>query len=204
MTSILDGIESKYVMHDIHDFRDQVCNTKCHNCEREVSLITVARAQPHDRNAGGLPVTIEWYWCTHCGFPSSSINGRFLPASKEGRRIQGLPSAILSIYDEIRDVTGINAYRASDMLCRKVLMHIAVEEKAEEGKTFSYYVDYLVKKQIISEKMKKWVDLIRIYGNEQVHEIKEVDLEKSKKTLQFTIQLLVTIYEMTHLMDSDD
>lgn len=204
MASLLEGIDREKIAHDGQDFSNKILNAKCHNCEKEVTLIIVATATPFDLSIGGSSVPVEWYWCPHCGSPSSSINGMFLPSPKEGRIIKGLPCEIQEIYDEIRNVTGVNAYRASDMLCRKVLMHIAVTEGADEGKSFLFYVNYLVEKKIISERMKKWVDKIREYGNEQVHEIKELDEESSKKTLQFTIQLLVTIYEMIYLMDSGD
>ena len=204
MELLSDDIKLSSVEHNGKNFSNLFINTKCHNCERDVSLMIIAKTKVRDLNNKTKPFFIQWLWCPNCGFPSSLIDQNFLPNSKQGRNIRGLSPHVKEIYDEIRNVTGVNAYRASDMLCRKVLMHIAVEEDAEEGKSFSYYVDYLVEKQIISQKMKKWVDKIRIYGNEQTHEIKELDLESSKKTLQFTIQLLITIYEMNYLMENEE
>ena len=197
-----DNIIPKNIKHDNYDFTGEIRNTKCYHCEKEVSLIVVAITSVTATNPLLSPVPIEWYWCPSCGYPSSSIYKIFLPSSKGGHMVKGLPNEIQEIYDEIRCAAGVNAYRACDMLCRKILMHIAVEKGAKKGESFSSYVDYLANTHTISEPMKPWVDMIRKHGNEQAHEIKTRDLESSRKTLQFTTLLLETVYEADYIMNS--
>lgn len=55
----------------------------------------------------------------------------------------------------------VSAYTAVSLLCRKLLMHVAVDKGAEENLQFVKYVDYLQEKNWVSPAYKDWVDLIR-------------------------------------------
>jgi len=64
-----------------------------------------------------------------------------------------------------------NAFTATVLCCRKLLMHIGVEKGAEKGKNFIEYVEFLSSKNYIPPDGKEWVDHIRKKGNEANHEI---------------------------------
>jgi hypothetical protein len=85
------------------------------------------------------------------------------------------------------------------MMCRKILMHVAVDKGADKGQTFAGYLTYLQDKGYVSPVMAAWVDLIRRHGNEAVHDLPEVTEERGRSTLIFTEQLLRMTYEMDAL-----
>ena len=111
--------------------------------------------------------------CSHCGRAtfSSPRESIFLPSQKQGAVLAKLPPGIAQLYEEARDCSSISAYTAAVMIARKLLMNLAVLEKAEEGLTFKAYVDYLEQNNFIPPKGKQWVEKIRKKGNEANHEI---------------------------------
>lgn len=81
------------------------------------------------------------------------------------------------------------------MICRKLLMNIAVSKGAEENQNFQYYVDYLDSNNYTPNGTKDWVDVIRTQGNEATHEIAIYTREQAEEILSFTEMLLRLIYE---------
>ena len=75
-------------------------------------------------------------------------------------------------------------------------MHIAVEQGAEENKTFAYYVQYLENNGYIPPNGKSWVDFIRTSGNMANHELIIKDREETEKVITFLSTLLLFIYEL--------
>jgi hypothetical protein len=49
--------------------------------------------------------------------------------------------------------------------------------------------------------MRPWVKLIKDHGNAATHKLETRNRERAEGTLQFTAQLLRSIYEMQHLAD---
>ena len=82
------------------------------------------------------------------------------------------------------------------MLCRKILMHVAVEKGAEENKSFKHYVDWLVDERYVPRGGEGWVDYIRTRGNEANHEIAPINADDAKALLFFTEALLRNVYEL--------
>lgn len=74
-------------------------------------------------------------------------------------------------------------------MCRKILMHVAVDKGCDEGKSFGEYIDY-IESEYITPIMKPWVDLIRRHGNSSTHELVPPDVKRSESTLMFTAELL--------------
>ena len=89
------------------------------------------------------------------------------------------------------------------LVCRKILMNVAVEKGASEGKTFVDYIDHMVKTGHITVTMKKWVDKIRENGNDATHEIPSPDFITAWTTLEFTALLLKNVYETVYRMKPD-
>jgi len=81
-------------------------------------------------------------------------------------------------------------------MCRKILMHIAVDKGAKEGQTFVFYLDHLAEKGYITPPMKAWTTQIRANGNQSTHELDAPDAARATNTLTFTAMLLVLVYEM--------
>jgi len=135
------------------------------------------------------------YLCPLCGKPSFFENGPMSPGVPYGPQVAFLPNDIETLYEEARKCYGVNAYSSIVLTCRKILMHVAVEEGAPPNKNFVEYVDYLETNGYIPVKAKSWVDQIRQKGNQATHEIKLVSQGEAQEAISFTEMLLKNVYE---------
>jgi len=136
------------------------------------------------------------YICPNCLAPTYlDTNGLMHPGAPLGEPVEGVPVQASSLYEEARRCAGVGANTAAVMLCRKLLMHIAVGVGAPENRRFVEYVDYLVDKAYVPASAKQWVDYIRNKGNEANHEIVLMTPDEAKHLLQFCAMLLKLIYE---------
>jgi hypothetical protein len=74
-------------------------------------------------------------------------------------------------------------------------MHVAVEKKAEAGKSFEYYVEYLENKNYIPAGAKGWVDQIRKRGNEANHEIQIKERSEAEELIDLVEMLLKVVFD---------
>jgi Domain of unknown function (DUF4145) len=141
------------------------------------------------------------YICPNCIGPNSfdDINNQY-PSPALGRSVEHVPSGLVDLYEEARRCTGEGCYTAAVLVCRKMLMNIAVQEKAAEGLKFIEYVQYLADKGYVPPNGKTWVDHIRKKGNEATHEIAIMRPEDAKELLGFVEMLLRFIYEFPNLI----
>lgn len=137
------------------------------------------------------------YICHSCNKPTFfDEKGTQTPGVTFGNDVGGIDDVIVAdLYKEARDCTGSGAYTASVLCCRKILMHIAVDKGAEEGKRFIDYVEYLSDEHYITPGAKEWVDHIRQKGNEANHEISIMTEEDAKELISFVEMLLKVVYE---------
>jgi hypothetical protein len=136
------------------------------------------------------------YICTNCGLPSLFFNSNQYPGPMLGRDIKKLPLDVESIYKELRDSIKNASFTSTNLLGRKLIMHLAVDiAKAPEGKTFKEYVEHLKNSNFIPPNGDKILDYIKDLGNEKNHEIKIGSEEEAKKILKFIEGLLIFMYE---------
>ena len=136
------------------------------------------------------------YPCPHCDNPSYfDENGNQFPGVAPGNDVKHLPKELEAIYIEARHCVSVNAFTASVLACRKMLMHIAVEQKADPGKAFIYYVEFLANNGYVPPNGKGWVDYIRKKGNEATHEIVLMEKNDALKLISFAEMLPKFIYE---------
>lgn len=135
------------------------------------------------------------YICTNCSRPTYFGSNGQIPGSLFGESVKELPVLIGKLYDEARLAYSVNAFTASVLICRKLLMHIAVQKGAKEGQNFRQYVEYLDEKHFVPPDGKAWVDHIRGKGNEANHEIVIMAKESAEDLITFIEMLLKFIYE---------
>jgi len=135
------------------------------------------------------------YICPTCGKPSYFAGTSQVPAVILGNPVENVPKEVEALYDEARACTGAQAYTAGVLACRKLLMNIAVQQGAEEGKRFLEYVEYLADKGYVPPNGKIWVDHIRKKGNEATHEIALMSKDDALDLITFIEMLLKFIYE---------
>lgn len=142
--------------------------------------------------------------CANCSRPTylPAVGGQ-VPARLPSQAVAHLPQNMEILFTEARRAVSVGANTAAVMLCRTILMHIAVGQQApiknDRGKspTFKEYVDYLVEKHLIPHGARSWVDKIREMGNEAVHELVIMNSNDAELMLEFTTLLLQMLYE-TH------
>jgi hypothetical protein len=151
----------------------------------------------HSRHRGGI------YLCPGCFGPTfftPSDQWNQIPGSRFGNVVAHVPSALNQLYQEARNCTSTANYTASVLVCRKMLMNIAVEQGAAEGLKFIEYVDYLSGQGFVPPNGKQWVDHIRKKGNEANHEIMLMKDQDAKELIIFIEMLLKFIYEFPNLI----
>jgi hypothetical protein len=121
-----------------------------------------------------------------------------VPAAKFGEKVAGAPPDVDALYEEARGCMGVPAYTGAVLLCRKILMHVAVESGADVGLKFIQYVDYLWEQHYVPPNAKGWVDHIREKGNEATHEIVQMSREEAEQLISFTEILLKLVYELPY------
>ena len=145
------------------------------------------------------------YICPSCHGPTFfAPNGKQIPDGSIGNSVLHVPDNLNALYEEARKCVIDNCYTAAVLLCRKLLMHISVEQGAQKGLSFVEYVEYLSDKNYIPPNGKSWVNHIRKKGNEANHEIVLMDQNDAKDLIVFIEMLLKFIYEFPKMVPQED
>jgi len=154
----------------------------------------VASSVGYMDNAGKAMIRI----CPHCTGPTIFLGGpeaRVIPGSMFGETVEHVPESVNGLYEEARRALSVDAFTSSVLASRKVLMNLAVEHGADEGKTFAEYIDHLGNAGYVPPNGKVWLDRIRQTGNEATHEIAPKTREDAEQLIAFTEMLLKFMYE---------
>ncbi|MDI3538255.1 MAG: hypothetical protein PWQ13_278 [Bacillota bacterium] len=166
----------------------------CGFCGDKVSSKEGYYAGPHSDGSGSPIAFIRI--CPSCKGPTFfSPFGKQFPESPPGNPVAHVPEQLYKLYNEARYSIAAGAYTGAVLICRKMLMNIAVNEGAEEGKSFTFYVEYLANKGYVPPNGKAWVDYIRKRGNDANHEIELMTKEDAVSLITFLEMLLRFIYE---------
>lgn len=159
----------------------------CGWCSNKVATPVGYRSQntPNDRI----------HICPHCDMPTVFSYSKQIPSASYGGAVAHLPADVSSLFDEARRCTAASCYTASVLICRKLLMSIAVSQGASPGGTFISYVEYLASNGYVPPNGKGWVDHIRKKGNEATHEIVLMTQDDAHDLISFSEMLLKFIYE---------
>ncbi len=135
--------------------------------------------------------------CHLCNQPTffHHPDGAQIPGARPGESVKHLPPDVERLYNEARQGHAANAFTASVLALRKLLMHVAVEKGAEPGLSFVAYVNYLDQEHYLGRDGKNWVDLIRTKSNEANHEIVLMEKQDSENLMVFAQMLLKLVYE---------
>lgn len=135
------------------------------------------------------------YICPHCVKPSYFPKDGQVPGVPFGDAIANLPQDVEHAYSEARRCMTVSAFSSAALMTRKLLMHIAVSKGDAPGKKFVEYVDFLVAKHLIPPDAGKWVDHIRMKGNEATHELPAISKSDAEELIIFVEMLLRLVYE---------
>mgnify|MGYP000059698488 CR=1 FL=1 len=188
---------NRWYWEDVDDEMEPKTYT-CYNCGETISSKEGYNCSESSFTKG------QWgkiYICHICKRPTYFFYNEQIPGSLYGDKVNHLPEDINKAYNEARKCFSVEAYTSTVLCCRKILMHIACEKGATEGKKFVEYVDYLDENGYIAPNMKNWVDQIRLLGNEATHKLEDKDREEAELAINFTCILLKIIFEFPCLLN---
>ena len=114
------------------------------------------------------------------------------------------PENIVDNYKEMMMNLNTNSYTSCAMMCRRILMLIAIDLGATKNKKFEYYVKYLENRGYVTPQMKRWVDNIRKIGNDANHNYESVLERHAMFSPMFIVALITKIYAMKYAyLDAD-
>lgn len=112
--------------------------------------------------------------------------------------VRNMPADVEAAWLDAIRCGQVGAWTASELVCRKILMHVAVDQcGAKEGDSFWKYVDALDEARFFPASLKPVIDGIRQRGNTATHELAQSTETEARKTLDITHHVLRTIYELS-------
>lgn len=144
---------------------------------------------------GGLSKT---YLCPRCArYTVVAEDDRVAPPEREFASVLHMPADVATAWGEACLSFGASAFTAAEIMCRKILMHIAVDQAgSKKGKTFKEYIEELDSAGFIQVNLKNRVTEIKDRGNIANHELPASTKDEAKKTMAVTRHLLLGIYEL--------
>lgn len=137
--------------------------------------------------------------CPICNRPTFILGAKVeqVPGPMVGRTVTGITDTkVEKLYDEARKALASGAPSAAVLVCRKLLMHIAVEQGAEEDKGFTYYATYLSDQHIVGAPFAGVVAHIKDQGNKENHELEVSSPDEATGLLKLVEFVLASIYEL--------
>lgn len=170
---------------------------QCGHCEQHVSAEVVFR--------GGMANKTDWLLCPVCGDGSVLVKhgSRWdvYPKAASVGQVPHLPDDVDAAWREARVAFTVAAYTASEVMCRKILMHVAVDKVgAASGLSFKQYVEALDGAGYIAVGLKPIVDSVRDRGNIANHELPPSEEADATTTLRITEHLLHAVYALPGLL----
>lgn len=109
--------------------------------------------------------------CARCAIGVVVNDGVISPGTRPLRQVRGLGTVEPGAWEEVRSALAVSAWTAAVMLCRKLILHVAVahglpeKDKSGRAPSFDRAVKHLQSVGLITPPMKPWVDHIRKVGN---------------------------------------
>ncbi len=159
--------------------------------------VTVGPSQGYRGTVHGVGDTGIILLCPNCSQPTFiSLEKRQVPAPRLGADVTGVTDlGVLALYEAARRCTAADAFTAAVLICRKILMNLAVAKGAQSGLKFAEYVTFLEAKGWVPPDGHPWVDAIRTTGNEATHEIALKEKADAERLLGFVEMLLRFMFE---------
>lgn len=167
---------------------------RCGHCGADSGSDRGWRRDPPGRLSNATPHECVLV-CVRCQKPTHFEGDRQVPAPPYGGSIDHLPPAVEHVYAEARNCMLVEAYTASALMCRKLLMNVAHHQGAPEGQSFVQYVTFFEQNGYVPPTGRAWVDHMRKKGNEATHEIPPIARQDAADLLTFAEGILRVVFE---------
>lgn len=175
----------------------------CWNCHERVSSVPIARDSGMVRVLHGQrnypPIAL--LRCPNPDCEEGSVvtkNGVVMPRPPAGGLVRNLPPDVEQAWREARLAFGAGAFTAAEMMCRKILMHIAVDRAdAKPGLRWIEYVDLLRDGGYFSPGVRHRITEIKDRGNDANHQLPASTETDAEVTMALTRHLLASEYELS-------
>lgn len=174
----------------IYDVEQAWYQSECPHCGGGQALMVAQSGNAH------------WLRCVTCLQGAVRNGPKVSPSALPLRTPEKLPPGDAAVWEEVRLCLGAGANLAAVMLCRKLLLHIAVANglapENDKGRSpgFAECVEHLQRRGVITAQMRDWVEPIKDVGNTANHSIVTVTATEAEQVATFTLQLLVLAYEL--------
>lgn len=204
------------------EYRDYL-NAKCGICSSQVRFIQRSLQSPAGQHYAEEPRTFDILECPSCHAATVAnatsealteyemkgvfdlIQGsrnaelfRLSPGVLPMQRVKNMPPDLIRAWEEVLRCGQVDAWTSAEIMCRKILMHVAVDQfDVEAGKSFQFYVQTLDDQRFFPSPMTPVIDGIRKRGNAATHELAQSSSAEAIKTMEITHHVLRTIYELS-------
>lgn len=114
------------------------------------------------------------------------------------------PDDLKKLFSEAASSFSVQAFTSTTMICRKILMACACEKGAEDGKSFAFYVDYIVDEVLVYPDAKAAIDRIRNIGNGANHSVEFVSNANATIAMDTIVYLLNALYALPAVAPDSD
>lgn len=180
-------------------FNTTARNFRCGHCGQGVSPILGLHKSQHVVQAGTLTFSRDFRICPECEMVTTfKKNGQF-PGPLQGEnfkapRANAEVTKTVALYNEARIAVSHNSPSCAILMFRKLLMHIAVEQGAEQNRSFLDYVEYLKTNGVVGKPQHTILDRIRKEGNVENHAIVRASEEAANDLLTLVTLLIKSVY----------
>lgn len=179
----------------------------CCYCGNKVAMIIQEKYYRSDARGNKIFSEPCFYtgYCPECGHPliKNDESKITIPTPRGFDNVQHLPKQVEELYNEIRDSYSVRAYTCCVIAGRTLLANIAVEQGAEENRSFVYYVDYMVENFLPKSNSRPWVDKVRQLGNDSAHKYVIAEQERAKVSIKFLEAILKNVYEFPNSIEGE-
>jgi len=174
------------------------------HCERCEALVDAKMLKGYEGYAEepGLPYKYSFLRCPKCDSPFLVVQEDFGEGWDSPYRLyppqekisSSYPDQIKQAYLEAKACFKAKAYTASAIMCRKVLEGICAEHKIKKN-NLAASLKEMKNRGIIESRLFEWADMLRISGNEAVHDLSvTVPKDDARDIMEFTNALLEYLF----------
>ncbi|WP_433194251.1 DUF4145 domain-containing protein [Nocardia sp. CA-107356] len=169
----------------------------CAHCHGSQAMV-IATTSGHDL----LKADVEWLRCVRCHRGLVRNEGVLSPGVCPLETPHALPPEDVAAWEEVRSCLSVGANTAAVMMCRKLLVHVAIahelpaKDEKNRSPSFARALDHLEDVGIVTAAMRTWIDRIKDVGNEANHELTSISEKQAMDVAKFTYQLLHLAYEL--------